>query len=239
MKNRYILNYIGGCKGDFLCNFLNHGKIFLRDDIITISNKLQDTFHLDNKQNFNYRRLHDILTQSNNIIFATHWAAQITDYFIKKNNLKIINLLFDKKWERTIHIESIIKNHCYKIGRNELIVAKHNGIDLNLLKDIKYQIDFNLMENNIIINNENRWDYLLKLINYDFIAGDYEDSRADFSLDYEKIYIKKDFSLLNLLIDFDNKMLSELIEKTWLPNNLTLWDKTINLQDLGYRTYYK
>lgn len=250
MMTRYILNYIGGTKGDFLCNFINQRTI----NLVGSSNKsssdlgfLKFLYYND----FKYANTEEIKNLTDVKILPAHCTFKIPTSFLEEHDFQIINLLFNKKYLKTIQIESLFKNltpvndkkrrfielknigETLKIDKNDRSFLKYNTF-----KDIEFRIiDPYLFYNKIEINDINRCMYLDKMLN-ELMQKDTHyaiDERSICNIDYEDFYIKKDFGILNQIFEFDSDELKNKIEKTWLPKEMNFWGKLWVPSNYGYR----
>jgi hypothetical protein len=248
----YILNYLPGCKGDFLCNFINDSKNCLSNiDLSTNkSNVLNGHFKDLSFVKYNKKLLTDQLDQyPNTKIFPCHDAHVIPIKDLEELNLKIINLDIDPEYYNTSIIELAFKQNPDLIYRkyiiknlsmNNLNSLKHNT--KFLLNDVKYHIDLELYKNNIEINDCNRIEYFQKKLEIDIkysknitFNARLLNYKNGYTIDYGTIFIDKDFTKLMQFFDIDTKKLSLLIDRTWLPKKITLWGKDFYPSDYGYK----
>lgn len=246
---RYILNYKGGTKGDFLCNFINRGSIDLVNNFSNKSYTNYGFFKFLWCKSF--EELDIDLTELNNKntkIFPAHFTQKIPTSFLIEHDLKIINLVYTKKYLKTIKIEALFKNatdtiylrngelkRLHKrllIDKNDFSFARYNKFT-----DIKFQIDTLLFFNKIKINDINRCEFLDKELNEmnEITKKDLHFDERGYNIDYEDLYIKKDFNSLNQLFQFNADHLKDKIENTWLPSEITIWGKTWFPSNYGYR----
>jgi hypothetical protein len=242
--SRYILNYIGGSKGDFLCNFINFNDTIFNEDV---SNKSKSPYsHFKNliKEDFNWDNSQKLLDSCPNIkIFPAHNANKIPPDFLIKNDISLAHLIFEKCHVKTVHIESLFKNTFvnYKDDK-EYIKRWYDKCDN--YEQIEYPADLLLLKVKWDINNQNRLKFLRNaLINHNYYKHIFEEIELikrtilpnDIILDYGRIFFDKDFNQLETLFNIDTSILSDAIDKTWLSNEIEIFNKTINLSSYGYR----
>lgn len=207
---QYILNYIPGAKGDFLCNFINFKSI-------QIENKC-------NKSKTNYKFFKNLYTRDFNEIdtveflrknteiriFPAHYADKIPKDFLLKYDIKLIHLVADKEYLQTISLDALFKN-----------ITDMPMDDTNRL----------LLINNTVRNlkNTNHQKALLLRIRKHLLD--------DIVLDYKNLYIDKNFKQLIDLFDINVKSLSQSIDNTWLPNEIDMFGQKWYPADYGYRNF--
>jgi menaquinone-dependent protoporphyrinogen IX oxidase len=247
-----------GSKGDFLCNFINLSTIDVQ-----YANKSFSFFPVFKNliHNVEFPTLHytDYIKKNQDVkIFPTHCSTVIPTSFLEKNNLKIINIIPTETYLHSIFIESFFKNHTkYYKNYNEMINRKHpaissigvfDGATDEEIKKVKFNIDFYLIKNFKEITDENRCAiFEKKLSELKYFSPSqlmmklksssmYKelDNRGE-SIDYEDLYIKKDVSLLSKFFNLDQLLLSELIDKTWLPYEIDIWGHKWIPSSYGYR----
>jgi len=173
------------------------------------------------------------------IIYPAHNSYMIPDNFLIENYFKIINLTYDQKFITNLVIESTIKNECQKVNLSFLNQVKYHKLLKNPAKKISFAIDVRLINNNLEINNENRFATLIEIINLN-LSQKQEflfDDRAIFNLSYEELYINKNFKKLAEIFNFDHELFKTEIDKTWLPEEIDIWDRKLNTRSLGYIRY--
>ena len=240
---RYILNYPGGAKGDFLCKFINKNV----DDMYIFKKRRYEL------PDICWEAIDNHLKNLPNIkIFPTHTSHLIPTSLLEKNNLKIINLKFDHKFIKTIMIEgtfnSVING---KVNYINIFSSFKDQFSKEELKKIRYYIDVSLLQKKLEINDENRCKelrFILKNLdnkifllkqkykkNNRLLLGEFnEDDRGEY-LDYKEIFIDKKFNKLNTFFKFDQLKFSKLIDQSWLPEEIKLWNCTWIPSLYGYQ----
>ena len=247
---RYILNYTGGSKGDFLCNYINFEEIKIEDNSFNRSQSHSSYFKNLVVNNFSYD-LAEIFLRNNNKtkIFPCHRADKITKFFLNENDIKIIQMKYDLSNIKTVLIEGTIKNNCRTVNYSNSLrfLSLHDNVssDINLIKKIKYSIDIDLLnEGYTDINDNNRIKYFdiffQNINNKNFLKEkyfniNYIDTEINFF--YRDLFVEKNFEALEQLFDINSTELSDLIEKTWLPSQFEFCGKIWNLEDYGYRNF--
>jgi hypothetical protein len=251
---RYILNYIGGCKGDFLCNFINN-KVNCLIEMNTLTKKskpLNGSLKSLSYQPYNKKILIDTINEfPNTQIFPTHSAKIINATDLEELDLKIINLNITEEYFNTAKIELAFKQKFEFIDKKHILsaFAFNNGKSFNfsstdiknLIANVSYHIDFDMYKKGIELNDSNRVKYFTsclssiiqypsKLSNIDII-----DFESHYTIDYGTIFIEKDFKDLTQLFDIDSTQLSLQIDQTWLPKKISSWNHTFYPADYGYK----
>jgi hypothetical protein len=228
---KYILNYKGGSKGDFLCNFINGFDITLIDSF----NRSQCLAPQFKSLGIFDTALPDEIP--NYMIFPTHNAHLIPDHYLRKHNLTVIELLIIDHIN-TVKIESHFKNFPRIMDPDfKIKYIKQKNIDPSLRKEFFqnaiYRIDLQLITEEIALTDANRCKKLDGLL---------EDSKfedvvrcGELCLSYEDIFVNKDFRGLAALFPIDHLRLSSEIDKTWLPDKIEIFGKTYRPRDYGYR----
>jgi hypothetical protein len=235
---KYLLDYRGGCKGDFLCNFINYNKIIYDNDY-----RKSKTPNLSLKIDIEQvptSRIEKTLQQDISII-AGHNLQKLHCDLLLKYNVKILKINLEEKFYKTAAIESLIKNSKNSIGKlNSFLLKKIN----KSFKDNSYYIDYTLIKNQIEITDENRHESLLSLLNnIENEFDSYYELKPDYptlykNINYEDIYLNKKYdALYEIKQNFDSVLYEELLEKTWLPDIVNLFGYDIDLKKYGYRVY--
>lgn len=194
-------------------------------------------------------------------IFPCHMAWNIPLDILEKYNIKIIHLYVEEYYRKSSLLESYIKNlfveinpkkrkkiDTNKIEYNFDIILLDNDLEINN-KNRVYMSD--LLFTGIRNNNLDEIFKEYRVFNYffdkpsffkqhDIIKENIDNNHNKKSsyVTYSDLWIKKDFSHLQEILEFDfNKdLLANNISKTWLPEEFNLWGKTWRMKDYGYIT---
>jgi hypothetical protein len=233
---KYLLDYSGGCKGDFLCNFLNHGLLFLEDNLRSKS--------VDGglKRNYSQERIEHFLLKDI-CILPMHNQNNFFTNIIKKYPVKVFKLKIEPKFYKTAMIEFIIKNNTAKITK-EVLFSNQSYDVLKNFKQLKYHIDLLLKEKDNELTDKIRYEKIISLLNE--VENNYEiyeisNNAVDNiykELYYGNLYVNKKYDMLyEIKPDFNSIHYENLLEKTWLPDVLNVFGYDINLRKYGYRDY--
>jgi hypothetical protein len=238
---KYLLDYRGGCKGDFLCNFLNFKKL------ITDGGHARSKKHKINLKNWEGYNVEKKL-EKEFFIIPGHRLYGIEKELLEKYNCKIIKISIEKKYYRTASIEGFVKAYTSrplffkkKLGSYLMSKTKDNFLS----SKIEYHADFYCLEKNLEINDYNRYQSLIYDLEncekLDFHV--YDDVNKDYStvfknLSYEDIFINKKYDeLYKIQPNFNSVLYEEALEKTWLPDIVNCFGYDIDLTKYGYRDY--
>jgi hypothetical protein len=236
---KYLLDYLGGCKGDFLCNYINDNTLHFADTGILKSNSSHGGLKIDEERQKNY----EFHLSKNLIILPGHKLYELSNTILKQFDCRIIKLNINKKFYNIAAIEFIIKHFASPIDKKILIKYHSSDIGKNF-KTLKYMIDIVIYENNDVINNLNRINYLFKKLDnlherfskYDKINEFYDTVYK--IVNYEDLYINKKYDFLfEIKPDFDPIHYENLLEKTWLPDIVNVFGYDLDLRKYGYRDY--
>jgi hypothetical protein len=242
---KYILNYIGGTKGDFLCNFINFNKTSINNFQFNRSESNFNYFKHLYSRDFVQLDAKKFLTNNNDVkIFPAHNADKIPKEFLVENELILIHLSCSQGYYKTIEIESFLKNLVIKKDIEFLKKSYSLHKDNPNFENMEYLLDIQLLTSNIIINNKNRLDLLKKFLQREN-SSKYNIEKInrlennimpeDIVLDYKEIFIDKKFNKLTELFNIDTDNLSIAIDNTWLPNQINIFNELIDITLYGYR----
>jgi hypothetical protein len=235
---RYILNYVGGTKGDFLCNYINFGKEYFTDDNVNKSHSRFAFFKSLITLDFHEEKSQAFIDQNKQIkIFPAHRADKIPRNFLKANNIRLVQIIVDMGYLRTIELELLFKTLTLKVDEDYMRRW------YNIKEYAEYPFDKVLIDRDIKLNDENRFQKLLHRLekkNHSVIINQFDKMRKiaaenDIMLDYRSIFINKELSIFNTLFDIDIEALSVAIDRTWLPQYLEVFKQTLDLSEYGYR----
>jgi hypothetical protein len=208
---KYIIEYLGGCRGDFLCNFLNYGNLILEDEKTSKSKGFNKNFKsytsglLKYKTDFNYEKFEIMLQEVSEKYTPSHQMFYFQDEhynLLKKYNFTIYKIIFSEKWYNNILIELLFKNPTH-VDLSELITAE------NYLNNFFYKKKFFFDFYNHPKNNENK-----------------------ILLDYEKLFF--DIEIEKFFNEIDLKKYKEYLKRVELKKKIELWGKKYYPQDYGY-----
>ena len=203
---QYIIEYMGGSKGDLLCRFLNGFDPDIRPERANITNpsdigcinwlKLWNPYHLT------INRFEEVLVTNSHKYLSAHplWVTYNKEYLkvLDTHSYKILKLRFEKKHYTTIRIESNLKNRgalvdepYARLLQIQVIVQalKFQGLDWDTF--LTSDLDVMLREH----DNKNAWNqraYINELFlsrcneKREFI--DYSDLYLNFNCDILKGY---------------------------------------------------
>jgi hypothetical protein len=233
-----MLNYIGGTKGDFLCNYINFGKEYFTDDNVNKSHSNFALFKSLITEDFHKKMSLDFLDHHKNVkIFPAHSVHKIPRSFLDSNGIRLIHMISDEGFFRTIDLEILFKTEILKFDKDYMRRW------YNIKKYAEYPFNKDLIDRNLEINDINRFQILmcrLEKKSHSLIIERFDKMReiateTDIILDYRTIFIDKDLSILNGLFDVDVEALSAAIDKTWLPQYLKVFGQTLDITEYGYR----
>lgn len=242
IEPRYIIEYLPGCKGDMLTSLLNSEQPLINDDGRTLGNTslLKDFSNMElmEKQNpciedfeRTISRIESKFSNAHNLFFLNDSRYK---NILDSKGFKIKKIVFDKKYYQTIHVEHIFKN---AKGPRSKVIEKI--LNFKPREDF-YNIDYFLHEKNIPINDENRSKHfheslkksrfpILELFN----SSKYKNREL---WSYQDLYI--DFNLTDpLLQNLDMKVYKASVEKSWLPEEISLFGESWKPREYGYRSF--
>ena len=132
---KYIIEYVGGTKGDMLGRFLN-GQKSKQDKLgksDPVSLGMPNWLKLGNPYDLTLDRFEEVLRRNPNEFLTAHplWVTYNPDYLelVKKYDYEIHSLKFEPKHYTTIQIESTIKNSTkFLKGDSTSIVGLLNSV---------------------------------------------------------------------------------------------------------------
>lgn len=244
-EERYIIEYLGGCKGDMLTALLNRENLSI-DDLRKVDRKgisLKDinnpldpvgiilsAAELDKK----LRILTEKFTTSHNLYFLKRSHHDVLD----RLNFRIIKITFEEKHYQTIRIENLIKN---LKNRDKMLDQRFGFLDVDD-HDFFY-IDYFLKEENIHITDENRaekLDLLLKNQKQHFvnerIFNSQKNNQNKILWSYQALYVDltPGYDLFN---NIDMDLYKETVDRSWLPDEIQIFGETWKPRDYGYRSF--
>ncbi|NDB57436.1 hypothetical protein EB001_03215 [bacterium] len=210
MSEKYLIEYVGGCRGDFLCNFLNYNDIFLETELTSKSICLNKNLrrHInsfeESKENVDYKEFEFILSTISDKYTAVHhlFYLQNEHYeLLKKYNFQIYKIIFSKEWYSNIRVESLFKNHDH-----HTIVDQHS-FETHLKNPLLVKFFFDFY--NHPKNNKNK-----------------------ILLNYEKLYY--DIEINNMFNEIDIQKYKSLLKFVELKKEIELWGKKYYPADYSY-----
>ena len=238
-EKTFIIEYIGGMKGDLLTTFLNNREIIFEkyNKTKTFEKKLNPFKFVKNfdasldaklkvklkKPPLNY--LINYLDETKEYKFTNSFEINYLNdenyrtEFVSRNII-IKKIIFEKKYYKTISLESIFKNFDDNIERLHNILKKNNlkynstnimfAINKISEQDQHHFVLYNKFKKNLLYKN---------IVNYEDLYVNFCSNDSDLSE-----FIKTD-------------KFKTLVEKSWLPDNIEVFGCNINLPELGYRNF--
>jgi hypothetical protein len=226
---KYIIEYLGGTRGDFLCNFLNTGQMFLKNSETRTSSTIGGSLKYLSMQSYYAKKSPEIsvldnhlynckdqFTPSHGLFYLSAGCRQM----IKDRNFQICKITFGKKYYVTILIEAFFKNI-------ELTPAIGRYLTQNNLPNV--QENRSLAVDDFLQNIKNHSNYYF----YNFFNKN--DNQGKVLLDYEKLYLgTPDYDIFT---DVEIEGYKRLVERTILPEQIELYGKKYYPRDYGYLDY--
>lgn len=226
IEKTWILEYIGGCKGDLLTRCLNNLDVpmnkFLKTAKLEVNLKKYNGYY-EQPSIYEFCK---ILEESKKFKFIN---AHESPYFdkkeysnkLKEKNIGIKKILFSEKYYKTIYIEGVFKNTGYFLSLVDNSLNKQ-GLEINEKNRIHELYNFinKTHYNRFIVFNKIKKLCLNKdLLNYEdlFINFKCDDKDINDNINWETLKIK--------------------VEKSWLPEKFKFLNHTWNLKELGYRNF--
>ena len=221
MKERYIIEYSAGCRGDFLCNFLNFNNLILRNNE-TLQSKCSFLHFktLTNKSFYNkippsINELKIVIDKIDNNYtpsHAMHFFKKEHYNFLKENKFKVFKIKFSRKYYQNIWIESIFKSE----ASNLEVTDENNNISLQQKSDY--------IEKKL---NEKQSDYSLY---YDLFNKKNNENKI--MIDYHDLFF--DISLKKYFDFVDENIYKDFLKKIELKKEIELFGKKFYPADYGY-----
>lgn len=212
MSEKFLIEYLGGCRGDFLCNFLNYGSIFYEFDntskSLSTNKSIKSYLTQINKNTTNIKHFESILKNISETYTPSHNLTYFTEdhYELLRNyNFKIIKIVFQKKWWNNIWIENVFKNYT----------------------DFQYNLDE--------IKNIHDFEKKLKEEPPSFWFQMFNSKQSNLNkilLDYEDLYFN--FKIDKFFPNFDLDSYKSLLKKAELKKEIELYGKKYYPEDYGY-----
>lgn len=227
-----IIEYSGGTKGDFLTQYLTDQKInlkkFNKTDLVEISQRLKSfLYESQNKNDLDTDTLIKLLEELKKFKFINVHSLEILERFnvfhlLFEHGYSVKKICYNKKYYKTISIESFVKN----------INEDKNGFETIL--------DHLIVNNNLEINDDNRSQYFENFLNHvkqgKDIVFHHEFNKLKNHREiwnYEDLYIN--FNLEDLVFQTLNiEDYKAAVAKTWIPNKIDLFGRTWDLTQYGY-----
>lgn len=242
-ETRYIIEYLPGCKGDMITGLLNHENLSVnslkkvdREELISlkdISNPVHLIYPSLNEFEDKIKTITKKFTTSHGLYFLNQSYYDILDFF----NIKIIKIIFEKKYFQTIKVEGLFKN----LRSRNKVLDQRLGFSRQEDQDF-FLIDYHLKEKNIPLTDKNRAEMLYSLLT---VNEDFKKERVFNSVKQNQNKIL--WSYHNLYIDIDpNHEIFEtidlgsykiIVEKSWLPDEIYAFGKIWKPRDYGYRSF--
>lgn len=221
---QYIIEYMGGTKGDLLCRFLNgfdpdissqRSNVTIPPDIGCINwLRLANPYHLT------LDRFEEVLVTNSHKFLSAHplWVTYNKKYLelLDTHDYKIIKLRFEKKHYTTISIESNLKNRGGFVDQDGAAVPR-NLIFLQIqtmVQNLRFQgLDWDTFLTSDLNtigrrDNKNAWNqrsYLFEL----FLSGNNENREF---ISYSDLYLNFNCDILN---GYDLDEWKFLVRSSW------------------------
>lgn len=213
---KYVVEYLGGCKGDLLVRSL------LGDTISMTGYNKTDPRPGYGLKKFMWRKhmddeeleitLSDLIKYTEDISPAHQLSFINNSYHIHLLNryqIKIKKILFGPRFYRTIHIENVFKNLHHHIPDLESgPESPAEKLDNLLSVGLKFYDNFNSLDSSY---GRTLWSY-------------------------ENLYINF-YQRDELFREFDWDYFSKNVERSWLPESIDLYGETWKPKQYGYRQY--
>ena len=215
MSEKYLIEYCEGCRGDFLCNFLNHNKVSL-----LYKGSMSKTFYARMKelstQSYKFKKppeyseLKDALQNVKHQYTPCHsleYFDQQSIKLIQDLDFKIYKIIFSEKFYNLIYTDFVFKAVYIEIFKdtNE---SKEN-------KKIKFE---NFLSNNFKIDAYKKFN-------------NQENANKEI-LNYEDLYYS--IKIENYFPSIDIENYKNLLKKSELDREIELWGKKYYPADYGY-----
>jgi hypothetical protein len=228
----WVIEYLGGTKGDFLTRFLNNEK-FIQNSLTNKSKVFPihltpyeyiaknqavplDIFCkiLEEGKKYRFINAHELFFLNKKIYFEE----------LRKRNYSIKKIIFSKKYYKTIYIESFIKNIEFTL---------QNFIDNTCQeKDIsKYSDTMKAEIFDTALKSEKNFD-IFNVFNH-HKSGNLNKN----FIDYEEIFVKFNCSDSDIAELICTNEYQQLVEKTWCKNKIEIFGEVWNLSNYGYRDF--
>ena len=236
MSTKYIIEYLGGSKGDLLVRFLNREPANFAANNRTLANiSYINWLKLVNPYDLTLQRFEEVLVNNDKNYVPAHplWVTLDNNYLelLDKHNYKIIKVSVDPKHYITVRIESILKNIVSGFSTHE-IVEIMNSVYIQG-KDLNSFTFSDISSRKININDEQQiWN-----------------QRADVFRLFDKVLInnRQAASYDSLFLDFTNDLLNGydldawkiLVNKSWCDFDGAGYRKNIIKNEIPQTLYGK
>jgi hypothetical protein len=238
-----IINYIGGSKGDFIINFLNN-KISFRSLGQSGSSAGTDTRSfgqsLPNDQLYRYVDVMIDTTYKEPFV-SSHSLTNMSDDLLHTllEKYDLYHIVVEPEWQKQVNIDFMFKVWSKKIHHSLIEKLKNTKeTDEDKLKEIEYNIDIVLFSKDLPLNDKNRLNIMLEMNNLNHVR---DVSRMINPICYSKLFVDPfvDVQILCETIGkrFNERFYRELLKKSFLPREITVFGHTFDVEKLGYRYY--
>jgi hypothetical protein len=238
-----LIEYLGGCKGELFCRFLNKDT-FIKDiynrfpSFIKDENDLRKISQLANTKGFNkdydvsyFRRYFDQYDAGKKFL-RCHDIENIFPLMelFTKHNIQVVKIKFHKESYANIFIEGTLKN-----------------IDRPAETHYYYTMDKELLDNDVPLNDTHRCEWLYKRLkgqddqrsrhfqSYDHFNKKLFDKHKKI-IYYEDIFLKLDLEH-EIFQDVDTEDYKNFVSQTWLPEKIILFGQEWYPKDYGYEAH--
>lgn len=248
---KYIIEYVAGTKGDMLVRFLNNIPSAMIDEdnnrtlptVINVPNWLK----IQHPNGQTIERYREVLEKNNNKFISAHVQHHIGndvnfDNLLKELDYKVIKILFNQKYYKTILIESLVKNFgSFDPNEDDYPVKMENFYFLNNKKHITSHLNindfkyFDYKDNNLLklfnylINNIDNSSVLKR---YDYFNNNNLNDKILF--DYEKLFVTKDLDY-DVFQGYDFNLFNSLVDLSFPKNTIEMYGVQYDLTKYGYK----
>jgi len=262
LKEKFLLEYLGGTKGDFFANILVFNKLDLSFKNNNKSNaRLKNIKFFSNEEGYagttpTVEEFSTVIKSLPNENFTAHqlfFLTNDTKYFevLASENFKIYKICFEKNHYKTIQLESIFKNIYYTQvtgARKETIEKFKKSADSD---EFTYLLDFEMFKKNIPLNDTNRAHFLEEKLKapvsqHQYNLNDYtmfskfnslEQKANKIIFNYNDLYVDVKLSNYQQFNFIDLARYQRQLDKTWLPSEIVLFGNTWKPKDYGYMNF--
>lgn len=241
---KYIIEYIAGCKGDMLTGLLNQETLSIgnlrkvdRESMITLKDISNPARKIEKPSLHAFeeklKTLTDKFTTSHPLFFLDKSYHNI----LNQLDINIIKITFEKKHYQTVRIESFFKNLKSRI----LVLDQELGFTETSNHDF-FSIDYKLRRKNIPLTNSNRAEELYRLLTSqsgfadDIIFNSSKHNQNKILWKYHDLYVEPCLTD-DLLQHIDFSTYKDVVEKSWLPEEIHAFDEVWKPRDYGYRSF--
>lgn len=247
---KYIIEYVAGTKGDMLVRFLNNSPTHLLENNRTLPTVIgmPNWLKIQYKEGQTLSRYRQILEKNTNKFISAHVQHHFGhnkdfDNLLNELDYKIIKIVFEQKYYKTILIESLVKNFVsFDPSEDDYPVKMENFNFLNNKKHITrlFGIDdfkkFEYSSKNLLILFEyllNNIDNASVLKRYDNFNSNNLDNKILF--DYENLFITKKIKDYPFFDKYHIEEYSNLVNLSFPKQTVKMYGTIFDLTKYGYK----